>query len=274
MARELEMWLGPTGIHHIKKAYEIAFRVHLEELILGDLTTKNWSQFMTLSGTEHLDSALSRGKGVVLLTPHAGNIMMMIAALGFSGYSYNQYAARGLAPASIAANHPEQFGVNWWRKEIRSVRESNENRLPARFMTSSTSTREIYRRLSSNEIVGIAYDGRIGGRFVKVNYLNRLALLNPGPYRLAATTGATIIPAFCASPSEGINTCHLQAGINGDNPQLLMSRFLHEAAEPWLNEHPAEYGMWLAHCRVRAAVDDHPLFFDYAVDERWRKHDA
>ena len=42
--------------------------------------------------------------------------------------------------------------------------------------------------------------------------------------------------------------------------------------EPWLREHPGEYGLWLAHCRQRSGVDDHPLFIDYAPDDRYKKH--
>ena len=41
---------------------------------------------MVFEGQENLDAALDRGKGVVLLNPHAGNIMMMIAALSLGGY--------------------------------------------------------------------------------------------------------------------------------------------------------------------------------------------
>ena len=50
-----------------------------------------------------------------------------------------------------------------------------------------------------------------------------------------------------------------------------MRRFLTEAAEPWLRANPHAYGIWLLHCRLRADVDDHPFFVDYAPDDRWRR---
>ena len=50
-----------------------------------------------------------------------------------------------------------------------------------------------------------------------------------------------------------------------------LRRFLAERAEPWLQANPAHYGLWLSHCRARRAVDDHPLFMDYAPDARAQK---
>ena len=275
MADEYRRWLGEDVDVEplIKEAYRIAFRVHFEELLLGKLSSQTVQNYMVFEGRENLDEALSRGKGVVLLNPHAGNIMMMIAALSLGGYSYTQYAARGMAPPEVAAANPEVFGINRWRQEAREAREANEDNLPANFLTLNQSARELYRRLRANEIVGIAFDGRIGKKFVKVPYINRQALLNSGPYRLAASTGAAIVPALCSCPDGRPNVLHLGKPIIGDDPDVLIRRFLSEAVEPWLNNNPSIYGIWLTHCRERNAVDDHPFFIDYAPDDRWKKYD-
>jgi len=276
MADEYRRWLGDDADVEplIREAYRIAFRVHLEELLLGKLTAETCQKYMVFDGRENLDEALSLGKGAILLNPHAGNIMMMIAALSLGGYQYNQYAARGMAPPEVAAANPEVFGVNRWRLEVREAREANEDNLPANFLTLNQSARELYRRLKANEIVGIAFDGRIGKKFIKVPYINREALLNSGPYRLAASTGAAIVPAMCSCPRDSPNVLTLGKPIVGSDPEELLRRFLSEAVEPWLAEHPSIYGIWLTHCRERNAVDDHPFFIDYAPDDRWRKHDT
>ncbi|MDG1481930.1 MAG: lysophospholipid acyltransferase family protein [Myxococcota bacterium] len=275
MADEYRRWLGDSVDVEplIREAYRVAFRVHFEELMLGKLNAQTVQKYMVFEGRENLDAALARGKGVVLLNPHAGNIMMMIAALSLGGYKYNQYAARGMAPPEVAAANPEVFGINRWRQEVRDVREANEDNLPANFLTLNQSARELYRRLKANEIVGIAFDGRIGKKFVKVPYINRQALLNSGPYRLAASTGAAIVPALCSSPDGAPNVLTLGEPIIGDDPDVLIRRFLSEAVEPWLNKNPHIYGIWLTHCRERSAVDDHPFFVDYAPDDRWKKYD-
>lgn len=255
----------------VEEAYRVAFRVHLEELLLGKLDATTWPLYMRYDRQDHLEQALARGKGAIIAIPHAGNVMMLIAALSLGGYRYTQYAARGLAPDDVAAANPATFGHNRWRTRVRSTREANEDRLPASYLDLRHSVRELYRRLGNNELVGIAYDGRIGQRFAPTPYLGRTALLNPGAFKLAASTGAAIVGGLCACPADGPNVLQFGAPIWGDDAVDLQARFYGQVAEPFLRQHPGHYGIWLAHCRERSAVDDHPLFVDYAPDERWKK---
>ena len=41
--------------------------------------------------------------------------------------------------------------------------------------------------------------------------------------------------------------------------------------EAWIRRWPSEYGIWMLHARQRNNIDDHPLFVDHAVDERYRR---
>ncbi|MES2642932.1 MAG: lysophospholipid acyltransferase family protein [Myxococcota bacterium] len=275
MADEYRRAFGEVGPNAVRDAYRVAFRAHYEELLLGKLTVDNWRSYLRFQDQAHLDAALARKKGAIILFPHAGNFMMMIAAVSLAGYPYTQYAARGLAPADVAAEHPELFGHNRYRAETRRVREESEDRLPARFLTMETPLRQLFRRLADNEIVGIAFDGRIGNKFMKVPYLGREALLNPGPYRMAIATGAAIVPTMVECPAEGPDICHFGAPIapDGHTPESLATAYV-TVVEQWLRAHPEQYGTWLLHCRLRNAVDDHPLFVDYAPDDRWRKYDT
>lgn len=272
MTDELRRCFGGDVQEDVREAYRIAFRVHLEELLLGKLDQDTWKLYMQFDRQDHLDAALARGKGAITLLPHAGNVMMMIAAVSLSGYRYTQYAARGTAPDEVAAEHFEVMGHNRWRLAARLAREGNEDKLPASFITLNTPVRHLYRCLERNEVVGIAFDGRIGSRFVPVPYLGRTALISPGPYRIAASTGAAIVPTFCACPDGTPNVLSFGEPIYGDDAEDLMRRTIHGAIEPWIREHRAEYALWLAHCRQRRAVDDHPFFIDYAPDERYLRH--
>lgn len=274
MAKEMVLSFGDAREERLQDAYRVAFRVHLEELLLGKLNADTVDHYMTWQGREHLDAALARGKGAVIVLPHAGNIMMMIARISLSGVPYTQYAARGMAPEAVALENPDVFGHNPLRAQVRAAREANEDKLPARYLTMDTPVRELFRRLAANETVGIAYDGRIGSRFVRTPYLGRQALLNPGAFRIAARTGAALVPIFNHCPKDGPNVCQVGEPLWDSDWKQLMARFLSERAEPWLRENPSHYGIWLTHCRERAAVDDHPLFMDYAPDERAQKWPA
>jgi KDO2-lipid IV(A) lauroyltransferase len=260
----------------VRETYRVSFRAHLEELLLGKLTAATVDSFLEVRGREHLEAARARGRGAIVLSAHAGSFMLPIAWFSLHGYPYTQFAARGLPPGELAAAHPEALHRNRWQAEAIRVRESHEDLLPASFLTVDAPTRELYRRLGRNELVALAFDGRMGHRWVRAPLLGRQALLNPGAYRLAEGTGAAILPTLCHTPPDGRSVCQIGAPLvpDGRTWEELMTAFLAEHADPWLRAHLAGYGTWLAHCRLRAPVDDHPLFVDYAVDDRWRRHPA
>ncbi|MFH1468225.1 MAG: lysophospholipid acyltransferase family protein [Pseudomonadota bacterium] len=258
----------------VRETYRVTFRAHLEELLLGKLTAHTVDAFLDVRGREHLEAALARGRGAIVLSAHAGSFMLPIAWFSLHGYPYTQFAARGLPPGELAAAHPEALHRNHWLAEVIRVKESHEDQLPASFLTVDAPARELYRRLARNELVALAFDGRMGNRWVRAPLLGRTALLNPGAFRLATNTGAAILPALCRTPADGRSVCQLGPPLlpDGRTWEALMAAFLEQHADPWLRANLAEYGTWLAHCRVRAPVDDHPLFVDYAVDGRWQKH--
>ena len=255
----------------VADAYRCAWRVHLEELLLGKVGPDTVEQYMRFQGRENLDSALAPGKGVVWTYPHAGAVMMMLAWLAHNGYRYVQYAARGLPPPEVAAANPALMATNRLREKVRKVREDNEDKVPCTYLTMDSPTREIYRRLADNELVGIAFDGRAAAKFFVHPLLGRPAVLSTGPYRLAVSTKAAVVPAFCLTPKEGPAICKVGAPIFPGKDWREVAEEVLRVEEAWLREHPSEYGIWLLHCRRRAGMDDHPLYGDSAPDERWKR---
>lgn len=253
-----------------RDAYLANWRVATEELVLGRHTAATLEPFLRFEGVEHLDAALARKKGVVWVYPHAGPVMLMLAWLVKHGYPYTQYAARGLAPKEVAEEHPELLGHNKWREEVRKAREDDEDQTGATFLTLQQPARMLYRCLERNELVGIAFDGRIGNKWQEYRFLGRRALINPGAWRLAASTGAMLVPCYNHYPTaDGPAVCTVGPGIEPKRKDA------GEAVLAWVEEQirrsPAEYGPWLLHCRLRNNIDDHPFFVDHAVDERWRR---
>jgi len=255
----------------VADAYRQAWRTHMEELLLSKLSPGNIDDWLQLRGKENLDQALSHGKGVVWLYPHCGPVMLMIAGLAHRGYSYTQYAARGEPPAEMVQIHPELLATNRWRSAVRQSRESNEDAVPANYISLDTPVRALVRRLAANEIVGLAYDGRIGRGWWSTPYLGRTALLSPGPYKLAVMSGATVLPVFCHSPSDGPGLCEIGPPLRPGKDWSALADLVLRQQEAWLQRFPEEYGIWLLHARIRRAIDDHPLFLDYAEGDRWRR---
>lgn len=253
----------------VKDAWRVQYRVAMEELSLGKFTKETLRPFVQFENVHHLDAALSRGKGVVWVYPHAGAVMLMLTWLVKNGYPYTQYAARGLAPKEVAEAHPELLGHNKWREEVRQAREDDEDVTGASFLSLSTPTRELYRVLARNELVGIAFDGRIGNKWKEHRFLGRRALLNPGAWRLAKSTGAMLVPCYNVVPDGDTARCIIGEPIDParDDAGEAVLRF----AEEQIRKSPAEYGSWLLHCRIRNNIDDHPLFIDHAIDEQWKR---
>jgi lauroyl/myristoyl acyltransferase len=255
----------------VQNTYRVGWRTHLEELLLGKLNQDNISEWMRFDGMQNLESALENGKGVVWVYPHAGPIMMMIAGLAHQGYAYTQFAARGLPPTDVAKDHPELLASNWFRARVRAVRERNEDAVPARYITMDTPVRELLRRLAKNQLVGLAFDGRIGHGWWQTEYLNRQALLSPGPFKLAVLSGAAVIPAFCHTDPKGVAVCEVGTPIEPGKDWRALAKRVLRIESAWIRRYPEEYGLWLLHARMRNAIDDHPLFIDHAIDERWQK---
>jgi len=271
-------WTHASLRHATRSAYDLHTQCALEELLLGRLHRRNVEQFMTFHQRENLDKALSHGKGAVLVFPHAGNVMLLIALISLFGYDFTQLAARGFPPTEH--QRTSDMRPTWFNRKARTAREVNEDRLPARFVTIEDSPRDLYRTLERNGILAIAFDGRGGQRFRPTPFLGRTALLAPGPWKLSARTGAPIVPALCIRSSDRRHRLHLCPPVFADPDLPLQSRcealqttVLREHIEPLLLRHPDHYGPWLLHCRLHAHMDDRPLFVDQATDHRWQRHE-
>ncbi len=268
--RWMEDELLRSGLEpQVDRSLRVQYRVAVTELALGRFTKETLDPFIRIEGRHHLDAALAHGKGVVWVYPHAGAVMLMLAWLVKNGYPYTQYAARGLAPKEVAEAHDALLGHNKWRQAVRDARERDEDETGATFLSLSKPARELYRTLARNELVGIAFDGRIGNKWQPYTFLGRQALLNPGAWRLAASTGAMLVPCYNTVPDHGPAVCTIGAPI--DPKALDADKQVLRFAEDQIRASPAEYGGWLLHCRVRNAIDDHPLFVDQAEDDRYRK---
>ena len=255
---ELRRSFGPRAAVHADACIRAATSAQLDDLRLDDPAIR-------FDGLENLDRALAHGRGVIWLHPHAGPALRTLAGLVRRGYRCAQVAARGLAPAGIG-----EMGSNWFRERVRRVREADENRVDAAFLDQTAPVRALHRALSANTIVDIAFDGRLGRGWVRLPYLGRTALLSPGPYKLAVQTGAPVVPAFCRT-GDPLPVCEIGEPIEPGSEWRDVAHRAITRAEQALARHPEQYGLWLLHCRERRTADDHPLFVDYAPDDRWRR---
>lgn len=136
---------------------------------------------ITVEGKEHLDAALSKGKGVIALSAHLGNFAVMRGKLIAEGY-----------PFYLVIKLPKDPGISGYFKM--KMQEYNLHFILADPVT--VSQKEILRALRKNSIVCLIADGDQKKGGVPVTLMGQRIAMPPGPAILAQRTGAAVLPMF------------------------------------------------------------------------------
>ena len=151
----------------------------VETLCLPRLTKRRVEELVPLSDLRVLDEALSKERGVIILSPHLGNWELLAAFLGLKGYRL--YV--------IARDIRNPF-LNQFLLELRK-------KVGVETIDRASSGRVILEVLKKNGILGILPDqdvDSVSGLFV--DFFGKEAYTPTGPVALAMASGAPIIPCF------------------------------------------------------------------------------
>jgi lauroyl/myristoyl acyltransferase len=146
-----------------------------------------------MEGVEHLDNALEAGSGAIILIFHFGLATMVWPTLRALGYECWHHVFRGATYAGKT--------YDWVARAAMLKLADNETAtgLNLIYHRPFLSFAEMVRHLRSNHCVGINGDGMMGTDFVEVPFLDGVMSFPTGPARLAARSGAPILPVFCWS---------------------------------------------------------------------------
>lgn len=143
---------------------------------------------VSVSGAEYLDAALAEGNGAIAALPHTGNWDMAgVWAVGHVG-TFTTVAER-LEPDSL------------YRKFVAYRESLGFEVLP--YGTGSSIYRPLFRRLRENGVVCLIADRELSGAGVPVNLFGAQTRFPAGPARLAASTGAALLPVGCWYTDDG-----------------------------------------------------------------------
>lgn len=143
---------------------------------------------MQAEGFEHLDVALEKGKGVILVAPHMGNWDAAGRWLGFHGYKVVT-VAEALKPERLLqmfVRQREAFGI-----EV----------LPLR--TNGGVGKRLSERLADNWVVGLVADRDLSGRGIEVEMFGAPRKLPAGPAVLSLNSGAPLHVAGLFTTKKG-----------------------------------------------------------------------
>ena len=158
------------------------FRAFIELPITLAANTHELRDMVSVLGCDHLDAALAKGNGVILLSAHLGNFFLLGTRLALGGYSIH-----------VLVNQPRhgRFAQLMDRYRLRVLQTTIHAR-PRR-----EALKQVVRVLRRNEVVIIIADEyRRSSSGIRVPFFGRSVLARRGPVTLALRTGAAIVPAY------------------------------------------------------------------------------
>jgi Kdo2-lipid IVA lauroyltransferase/acyltransferase len=135
-------------------------------------------KFVSMSGTENIREALSKGNGAILLSAHIGNWELGAAALSFSGYPVN----------AVVLTHQNKKVNDFFTKQ-----RLNGNVRPIEI---GASLKACYRTLKNNGLLALLGDRDFTKNGSLMNFFGKPAFIPKGPAVLAYRQGAAILPTF------------------------------------------------------------------------------
>ena len=185
----------------------------------------NWIRY---EGFEHYEAAKARGKGVLFATLHLGN------------WELSAYAHALLTePMHVVVRPLDNPLLDAF---VHRRRAASGNIIVGK----ADGIRPIFRALAANQPVGILVDQNVGldeGLFI--NFFGRKACVSPAFAKLAARTGAAVIPGYAVwSPGEGkyILKFDPPVGITGNT--LIDTQRIQNALESAIRAYPDQW-LWI-----------------------------
>lgn len=281
MREELEATLGDAPLEEpaeviVRRAFQLRLFNELEVLRYPSLHARNLGETVFLEGREHLDEALSHGKGAIVMIGHFGANQMIMPALGHLGYAMNQLSAPPTAWGEIRVDGRAN---PLWRR-IQERRWALEQTLPARHIDVFGFLRPAYHCLARNEVLGLAFDGGGGSRWIPMPLGRRTAWVSTQPWQLARSTGARVVPCVVTRTSrQRLHRVELAKGfvVQRTADRDVDVQRAADAYGGWftrqLRRRPDHYLPYLLLRRRVRDGDQRPFFDDYPeadVDDRVR----
>lgn len=203
--------------------------LHIAHIISRRLPLQPWAK---AEGLEHLENALIKGNGVIALSGHFSNFIIMIAWLAEKGY-----------PVAVLYKEGKYLPKNFLYDLILSYKIH-----PIPFRSDKEVPGEIIRALNKGMIVFILSDQSRPG--VYAHFFGQLAQCQKGAYVISKRKGSPIIPVFIVREEEKYKITfypELKWDNNGSDRTLSDEQIIplvekyHSHLESLIRKYPAQY---------------------------------
>ena len=188
-----------------------------------------------IEGRQHLENALSKGKGAILVSAHFGNFPILMAHLSITGYKILviMRSMRDARTEKFFIKGREKLGLKIIYSQPRNV-----------------CVMESIRALRNNELVFILLDQNFGTGGVFVDFFGRKAATAAGPVVLARRSGAALLPCFIIRQEGGRHKIIFEPELkqvetgSAQETIILNVQRLTDIIESYIRKYPAEWG-WI-----------------------------
>jgi lauroyl/myristoyl acyltransferase len=242
--------LPASGVDVMTRAFcqNVSFGMLINDM-LPALTLSDMRQFLSLEGAEHLNTALSQRRGVVLLGAH----------FGLHGYTALMFLQRSGYPIAVVTREGLELGSDSWfdRRIVTPIRYRFHTHMHTIARTGMPQ-RAMADCLRQNHILLMMGDALDEGALrpappnvLPAPLLDHSIPLNTGPFRLARWLNAPIVPFFTVPRPSGF-TLVIQPPLelsadNSTNGLLADVAAFTSRLEPYILRDPA---LWFA-CNSR-----------------------
>ncbi|HYM81497.1 MAG TPA: lysophospholipid acyltransferase family protein [Candidatus Limnocylindria bacterium] len=160
-------------------------RMMFEFFRLPHLSREELLSAVQVEGREHIEQAMTRGRGVIVCCTHIGN--WELAAVVAAHWGHRLHAVAGVQ-------------INRWFTS--AVRET-KTELAIQTVSPEDGFRKLLRALEHNDLVALMVDGDIYSHGVSVDFFGRELRFPAGPGVLAQRTGALIVSGYCERTGPG-----------------------------------------------------------------------
>ncbi len=214
----------------------------LDDLLLLQPQGGKMLHCTSIQGGEHLERAVSDGKGVILLTAHFCANRIALRHLAARGYPV--LCVHNRRPSNRAQGELGRRVLQ--PRHIELQRRANPDVV---YVQDAECSLKILQRLRSGGLVNIQFDGVPGFRTIEWPFLGRQWRFPAGFFDIARLSGAAVLPVLCLGRSTGfriIVSPRLEV-LQSPSPDEFVDRNMPaftQVLSQQIADHPGEWRLW------------------------------
>ncbi len=195
------------------------------------MSEKDYFDWVDVQGTEHLQKAYAKKKGVILFTAHYTNWELILPYMPLTGM-----------PLAVVARRMKNPFVNDLVTRMRS-------RLNVQVLMHKNAVRESMKWLKKGNVLGLLIDQRITDGGVSVPFLGKAAHTTIMPALLALRMNVPVVPVFSLRVGKQIRVRFCEemdfSKYEANEADMVKAtRDMTQKMEEWIQENPA-YWLWI-----------------------------